>query len=92
MAALKAAINRAMAAGNGRTARCDTEQELAERLDADGVDFDPADIPTALAQLEEEEEEDLIRYGPRPQPTAFNQHPERPSVQHTPRPYLKTPA
>lgn len=51
VAALAKAVIVALTAGNGRSARCDNEGELQQRLDADGVDFDPVDIPAALAQL-----------------------------------------
>jgi hypothetical protein len=50
--ALAMAIVKALTAGNGRVGLCDSEAELISRLDQDGVQYDPADIPAALSLLE----------------------------------------
>ena len=68
VAVLKEAVLRALTARQRSHGRCDTAAELAERLNVDGVDYEAAELPTALERLEEE---GLIRYGERPQPTAF---------------------
>ena len=70
--------------GPALAARCDTQAELVERLDADGVEYDVADLPAVLAQLEAD---DRLKYGERPQPTAFNRNPQRPFVRQVSRLY-----
>ena len=72
-----AAADNAARIGNGRSARCDDVAELQQRLAEDGAEYDPADLPAALAQLEAGGR--LGRPAP-PQPTAINRHPERPLV------------
>ena len=41
-----------MQAGNGRGNRCESEDELLQRLDSDGVVHDASDLPAALSRLE----------------------------------------
>jgi hypothetical protein len=52
IAALAVAIVKSLIAGDGRTGLCDSEAELITRLDQDGILYDPADIPAALALAE----------------------------------------
>jgi hypothetical protein len=80
--ALAESIDKALLPGNGRTNRCDTVAELQDRLTADGVVYNVDDVPAALAHLEAN---DRLKYGPRPQPTKFDRHPERPFVRQVPR-------
>jgi hypothetical protein len=37
-------------AGNGRGNRCESEDELLQRLDSDGVVYDASDLPAALSR------------------------------------------
>jgi hypothetical protein len=53
---LAAGVARALTAGNGRGARCDSELELIERLNSDRVGFDITDLPAALARLETDDQ------------------------------------
>jgi hypothetical protein len=47
--ALAKAIVRALQPRNGRSSRCETEDELRSRLSEDGVVYDPSDLPAALS-------------------------------------------
>src|SRR5512132_1810095 len=50
--ALARAVVRALEAGNGRSNRCETEEELRSRLADDGVGYHPQDLASALSLLE----------------------------------------
>jgi hypothetical protein len=65
---LAKAIIRALTAGNGRSALCDSEQELITRLDEDGVGYNPEDLPAALALLGAGEVPGLLYRLRRPNP------------------------
>ncbi len=47
--ALAKAIVRALQPGNGRSSRCETEDELRSRLSEGGVVYDPSDLPAGLS-------------------------------------------
>lgn len=82
IATLAGSIDKALIAGDGRTARCETQAELVDRLVSDRIEFNPEDVPAALAHLESS---GRIRYGKAPQPSKFDRHPERPFVRRVPR-------
>jgi hypothetical protein len=46
-------IINAMSSGNGRSGRCESEDEIKQLLDLDAVDYDPEDFATALSVLEQ---------------------------------------
>ena len=46
------AIVRALTPGNGRSNRCEAEDELLQRLDSDGVMFAASNLSAALSLLE----------------------------------------
>src|SRR5512132_2957910 len=50
---LARAVLAALVAGNGRSNRCEVTQELPQRQAADGVQYDPKDLPLALIKLED---------------------------------------
>jgi len=50
--ALAVAIIRALSPRNGRSNLRDSEEELIQRLDQEGVIYDAADLPAALSRLE----------------------------------------
>jgi hypothetical protein len=50
---LARAVLKVLVAGNGRSNRCEVKQELPQRLAADGVKYDPNDLPRALIKLED---------------------------------------
>jgi hypothetical protein len=46
-------VTRALQAGNGRSNRCERAKELPNRLDEDGVTFDPSDLDEVITRLED---------------------------------------
>jgi hypothetical protein len=84
-------IVRALTPGNGRANVCESEDELAQRLASDGVEYEPEQVSKALELLEHNGDGKydvgtlpglpytIIRPEPR-QPTAFDPHPPRPLV------------
>lgn len=79
---LAKAIIRALTAGNGRSALCDSEPELITRLDEDGVGYNPEDLPAALALLGAGEVPGLV-YRLR-RPMRYDSHPSTSPGRHGP--------
>jgi hypothetical protein len=50
---LARAVLKSLVAGNGRSNRCEVKTELPERLAADNVKYDPAQLQLALVRLED---------------------------------------
>ena len=89
--ALARSIVRSLLPGNGRSNRCDDEDDLRSRLDSDGVIYDPSELPAALSLLENNGDGQYdagqlpglpykVQRPDPPQPTAFDRHPPRPPV------------
>jgi hypothetical protein len=50
---LARAVLKVLVAGNGRSNRCEVNQELPQRLATDNVNYDPAQLQLALVRLED---------------------------------------